>query len=54
MNHTREHIEHKYFDILDNADNNYFSPAICALNSVITLDHKLVFERGCGSGKYIF
>lgn len=55
MGRKREHMEHKYFDYLDSADdeNNYFSPVIGALNSATDLDGKLVLDVGCGTGKFI-
>ena len=56
MNKKREHMKQKYFDDLDNSDDydNYFSPAIRALNDVISLDRKLVLDVGFGTGKFIF
>ena len=56
MNKKCEHMEHKYFDDIDNADDddNYFSPVISALNDAISLDRKLVLDVGCGTGKFIF
>ena len=42
MTKNLEHMEHKYFDVLDNADDhdNYFSPVIRALNDFTDLDGK--------------
>ena len=56
MNKETGHMEHKYFDVLDEADDheNYFSPVIRALNRHTSLDHKLLLDVGCGTGKYVF
>lgn len=55
MKKKKEHMEHKYFDYLDSADDNenYFSSPINSLNGSINLHNKMVLDVGCGTGKYI-
>ena len=56
MDRKREHMEHKYFDDIDSADDdkNYFTPVIDALSSSTDLNGKMVLDVGCGTGKFIF
>jgi SAM-dependent methyltransferase len=55
MTDKREHMENKYFDVLDDADDNlnYFSPIIKALVETISLDKNRVLDVGCGTGKFM-
>lgn len=55
MSDKRAHMEHKYFDVLDDADDNlnYFSPIIRALVETFPLDQNKVLDVGCGTGKFM-